>query len=250
LPDGSPNYTNTVGSTAAEFYKLLGVDLQYSSSPSGWVTLRNFNFIQRNRYAYPNSAINFNGYTNLRYKVQGNGLMFMPVPMAGQLVQVWYAPTPTNLQYRLPGDTTLASDTVSFVDTTGLTVGMNISGAGVPDGTTISTVGSLSITMSANATSGRASNILSMWDDATLIQGVSGWEEYIIVDAALKAQGKQENDTSQLNLDKVELKKRIEAMAEARDIGEAFHVSDVLGANAWGSLGDDSGWGFGGGGGY
>ena len=38
--------------------------------------------------------------------------------------------------------------------------------------------------------------------------------------------------------------KTIEAMAEARDAGQAFHVSDVLGANGvWGS--DDDGYGSG-----
>jgi len=40
----------------------------------------------------------------------------------------------------------------------------------------------------------------------------------------------------------------IQSMAEARDAGQAFHVSDVLGSNAW--SGSDSGWGMGGNGGW
>lgn len=243
MPDGSPTYQNTSNQTAQKFYKLLGVDLQYSASPSGWVTLKRFEFIDRNRYAYPNTTTNFNGYTNLRYRVQGDGLYFMPVPQAGQLIQTWYAPAPTSLQFMLPCVTTLNSTSITLADTTGLSVGMNVSGTSVPDNTVISSVGSASMVVSNAIRSTQASAILSMWSDSTELDGIAGWEEYIVIDAAIKAQIKQENDYTPLGQQKADMKTRIEAMAEGRDIGQAQHVSDALGATNFGP----DGWGSGGG---
>lgn len=249
FPNGSSNFTDTTGSTAAKFYKLLGVDLQYSASPGGWLTLRRYEMIERNRFAMPNTQTNWVGYTNLRYRVSGNNLYLAPIPQTGQLVQLWYIPTPTNLQYRLPCTTTLGASVVSILDPTGLAPGMNVSGNGVLANSIIASVGTTTFTMTSSATATYSSTIISMWSDATLIEGISGWEEYIIVDAAIKAQGKQENDDTPLVRRKMELTARIEAMAEARDAGQAFHVSDVMGANGvWGA--DDSGWGQGGWGGW
>ena len=57
LPDGTSNFLDVNGNTAPKFYKALGVDLQYSSSPTGWVTLKRFNFIDRNKYAWPNVPV-------------------------------------------------------------------------------------------------------------------------------------------------------------------------------------------------
>lgn len=249
LPDGSPSYLDSSGNQAVKFYKLLGVDLQYSASPSGFVTLKRFEFIERNKYAYPNTAVNWYGYTNMRYRIEGNTLYLVPIPQAGQTVRMWYVPAPTNLQYRLQGATVNASNVVgSITDTTGLTIGMNITGSGVPANSTITAVGSTTVTISQNANSSLTTSLLSMWTDNVLIDGIAGWEQYVIVDAAIKAQNKQENDASALILERQAMVERINAMAEARDAGQAQHVSDVLGANYWADWGD--GGGFGGWGGY
>ncbi len=240
LPDGTSGFQNSVGSTASKFYKLLGVDLQYSGSPSGWVTLKRINFIERNKNAWPNSAINTNGYTNLRYGVQGDQLMLVPVPMSGQQARIFYVPAPTNLQYRLNANVVASTSTLSFPDTTGLSVGMNVFGNGIATNATISSITSTQVWISASTTGVYSQTLISMWDDSALVEGVSGWEEFIILDAALKAQGKQENDVSVLAAQRQDIVARIEAMAEARDAGQAFHVSDVMGAN---SSGYDGSWG-------
>lgn len=247
LPDGSPNFVDTTGSTASKFYKLLGVDLQYSASPTGYVTLRRFEFIERNKYAYPNTTTNWNGYTNLRYRVQGDGLYFVPLPTTGQTVQVWYIPAPTSLQFILPCTTTLNSRTITLLDTTGLSPGMNVYGDGIQANATISSMGSTSVIVSSSVTATYSSAILSFWSDSTVMEGISGWEEYVIVDAAIKMQIKQDLDYSGLAAQKLGLKTRIEAMAEGRDAGQAQHVSDVLGAASYGNggfggAGDGWGW--------
>lgn len=250
LPDGTPAFMNTSGAIAAKFYKLLGVDIQYSSSPNGWVTLKRFEFIERNKATFPNVAVNYIPYSNLRYRIEGNNLMFMPVPQSGQLMQVWYIPAPSSLQYTVPCATTLSSTSVTTSDVTGFSNGMNVYGSGIQSNTTITGINSTTatITLSKLATATLPSSIISFWNDAKTIDGIAGWEEYVIIDAAIKAQIKQESDIQPLLLQKQAMKERIEAMAEGRDVGQAQHVSDVLGANAFGF--DNDGFGDGSGGGY
>lgn len=220
-------------SLPSSFYKLLGVDLQYSASPSGFVTLRRFEEIDRNRYAYPNSNINTLGYSNLRYRISGSNIEFIPIPMAGQTVQLKYIPEPTSLQYMLACATTISSTTVSMSDVSGLSVGMSVYGTGIPTGVTVSSINTTlnTIVISSAATVTQAVITLTFWIDSTTIDGISGWEEYVIIDAAIKAKIKQEEDVSELRVQKAEMKVRIEGLSEGRDAGQAHHVSDALAAN-------------------
>jgi hypothetical protein len=66
--------------------------------------------------------------------------------------------------------------------------------------------------------------LVSDSDEAT---GVSGWLEYIIVDAAIKCLQKEESDVSVLMAQKQALIARIEAAAENRDQGNPQTVSDT-----------------------
>lgn len=82
--------------------------------------------------------------------------------------------------------------------------------------------------------------------DTDMVDGISGWEQYPIVDAARKALLKEESDTMGLDQEKAMLLQRIEEAAENRNIGEPETVSDSKMRNlAWS---DDSG--YGGGSGY
>lgn len=65
--------------------------------------------------------------------------------------------------------------------------------------------------------------------DADTFDGISGWEEYVIVDAAIKALQKEESDVSVLMGQKQALISRIQAMAENRDAGSPATVADVVG---------------------
>lgn len=254
VPDGSPAFTDVTGATAAKLYKLTGLDIQYSTAPNGWVTLKRFEWIERNKFSYPNTTVNWNGYTNLRYCLHGNAIYVIPVPQNGQLVQAHYVPAPNNLQFRLPGTTNAAGSNIigSISDTTGLTIGMNITAnftpGIIPSGTTITAVGSTTVTMSNTAQSFQPNFIFSAWSDATLMEGIAGWDQFVIIDAARKAMSKLEFDATDMKQERDQMIDEITAMAEARDAGQAFHVSDVLGANAWSGCGDDGsyGGGFGG----
>lgn len=54
-------------------------------------------------------------------------------------------------------------------------------------------------------------------DSDTLPDYMEAWDEYVVVDAAIKMLQKEESSTSALDQMKVNLKKRIEAMAKNRD---------------------------------
>ncbi len=65
-----------------------------------------------------------------------------------------------------------------------------------------------------------------MSGDSSTMDSISGWNQYIIVDAAIKARNKQESDVSTLVGMKAALVARIEAAAENRDVGAPQTVSD------------------------
>jgi hypothetical protein len=62
-----------------------------------------------------------------------------------------------------------------------------------------------------------------------VLDGISGWTEYVIVDAAIKCLVKEETDPSALMATKAGLIKRIEEAAGNRDVGAAPTVADVYG---------------------
>lgn len=155
--NGTDNFYNL----PADFYKMLGLDLSLApGNNDSWVTLKPFNFIERNRYSVPNFQ-SFYGVTNMRYRIQGNQVWLTPTPQAGQVLQLWYVPRMTTLS--------TGTDTV---------------------------------------------------------QGVSGWTEYIICDAAMKCLQKEESDVTVVMAQKQALIQRIEAMAENRDAGSPATVGD------------------------
>lgn len=63
--------------------------------------------------------------------------------------------------------------------------------------------------------------------------GVSGWEEFVVVGAAIKCLLKEESDASALMAEKAALKIRIEEAAAVRNPGAPARVVDVEGLNDW-----------------
>jgi len=55
----------------------------------------------------------------------------------------------------------------------------------------------------------------------------NGWEEYIVVDVAIKMLAKEESNTAHLLLEKQNLKRRLEAAAGDRDADQPEYISDV-----------------------
>jgi hypothetical protein len=170
--------TNQLFDLPTDFYKLLGVDLALANSQDSFVTLKQFKFNERNRFAVPNIQTVW-GATNLRYRIHGNKIMFNIIPAAGQMIKLWYIPKMTLLVA-----------------------------------------------------------------DSDVLDGISGWYEYVTTDVAIKMLNKEESDISALALHKAELLKRINDSAPNRDAGMSQTVSDTsMGSDEWpnGGVGG-SGW--------
>jgi hypothetical protein len=166
-----PNGQNYNGAPA--FYKLYGVDLGLDSSTNAWVTIKKFDFISRNRYVYPQITSTFLGVFNLRYRVVGNNLMFIPTPSGQQQIGIWYFP-----------------------------------------------------------------RIKTLLQDTDILDGVSGWEEYVIIRAAKYGLDKQDADTTKLDQELLYLKTRIEESASNRDAGQPDTISETkTRAETWGGFG-------------
>lgn len=105
LPNGVSNYFGGVynnaslssGNPAAAFYKLVGVDLGVNTSNNAWVTLNRYDYIDRNAYVYPNSTSTIYGVYNMRYRVMGSSINFIPTPAGNQQIRLTYAPRLTGL---------------------------------------------------------------------------------------------------------------------------------------------------------
>ncbi len=181
ITDGSTNqYTLPNGSNfngAPAFYKLLGADCGLGANGNAWVTLHKFDFISRNRYVFPNVTSTFLGVFNLRYRVVGNTLFFIPTPSANQYIRLWYIP--------------------------------------------------------------RVNTLLK---DSDMLESVSGWIEYVIVDAAIKCLQKEESDVSVLLAQKQMLIDRIQSSAMNRDAGQPDTISDIRSfGERWGGYGSPNG---------
>jgi hypothetical protein len=72
--------------------------------------------------------------------------------------------------------------------------------------------------------------LTTLMRDYDILDGISGWEEYVVVDAAIKALRKEESDTQELMSEKMGLKQRIEEAAQGRDAGQPDTISDVRGS--------------------
>lgn len=171
LPNGL-NYTR-----APALYKLYGVDMGLNSSQNAWVTLKKYDFIQRNRFVFPQITTSLLGIFNLQYRLLGGKIQFIPLPSAGQYFGLWYFP--------------------------------------------------------------RLNTLLA---DTDVLDGISGWTQYVIVRAAKYALDKEESDTSKLDEEIVFMKQRIEETASNRDAGQGDTISPSrTNSSQYGGFGG-SGW--------
>lgn len=73
---------------------------------------------------------------------------------------------------------------------------------------------------------------ITLVNDTDTIDGVNGWEEYIVVDAAMKAIDKEESDSSGLAARKQALLARLTSEIENRDASSSGVTADVYGRRA------------------
>lgn len=73
----------------SDFFKMLGVD--YKADTDEVVEVKKFEFVERNRLG--NAFYESNSETNLRYKLLGNTITFVPAPPSGKKIRLWYIPS-------------------------------------------------------------------------------------------------------------------------------------------------------------
>lgn len=100
LPDGVTTFQSAADGTdivPPPIYKLAGIDLGLTTSANSYVTVKKYNFIDRNRYVFPNTSSTIYGVFGMQYRFIGNSIRFIPQPSAGQPIGVWYVPRRTQL---------------------------------------------------------------------------------------------------------------------------------------------------------
>lgn len=73
-------------------------------------------------------------------------------------------------------------------------------------------------------------SVTKLVNDTDELDGVNGWEEYAILDAAIKCMVKEESDPSVLAAQLAAQKERILTMAKDRDQGEPRTTTDIVGS--------------------
>ena len=254
LPDGIITFNDTNGNPfiAPPFYKLAGVDLQLGATPQSYVTLRTFPFGERNRFSVPNFA-SFFGFTNIRYRLYGSSpqqIWFTPLPAAGLTIRIRYAPKMPNVVSSFVVAGTINTSTLTTSDLFTPQVNQNIFGPGIPANTIItatSVVGSVNtLTLSTVLTASLTNQVVNVFSYTQTMDWFSGWEEYIVVDAAIKMLGKEESDVTVLGGRKAALVGRIQGIAANRDQGAPGKTVDTTGNYIWGGDGSSNGDGYGG----
>lgn len=262
-----------------DFLKCLGAEVLINGQANGAITLKTFARNERNQFSLPGSPM-ICGVVVPRYRIDGNYIWLIPrPPPSGQIIRLDYVPrfTPTADSNTITFATIRAGDNVAI---NGLNFGCVASGPvgnqfllGATDTLTavncaaaINAVTDAAIFNVLTATSDGAVITLTLVDRpntvawscsseriylsapptwSNTLDGVSGWEEYVVLDVLVKAMVKQDLDARAYAAQKAAMKQRIEDSAPNRDAAGPLTGCDTSGnGGMWG------GWGYDGGGGW
>lgn len=207
----------------SDFYKMRGVDLVVTSTES--VPLKRYNWAQRTRNALTVYARDY------KYRVQKGSIVFSPVPSTTDSVKLYYIPSPKRL---LSKDTTAITRGTSTMWTTGshefvvgdLITGQNFLATDYNVDQTVTAIGANTVTTDLDSSG--LSDPTSYGSIESRFDFYSGWDEYIIIDSAIKIMIKEEADATALLLQKNQIKERIITESQNRDAGEPEVVTDVV----------------------
>ena len=207
----------------SDFYKSRGVDLVVTSTES--VPLRRYNWAQRTRNSLTVYARDY------RYRIQKGSIVFTHTPSTGDSIKIWYIPSPKRL---LSKDTTAITRGTNTMWTTGshefvvgdTITGQNFLATDYNVDQTVTAVGANTVTTDLN--SAGLSDPTSYGTIESRFDFYSGWDEFLIIDSAIKMVIKEEGDPTPLLLQKKQLNDRIITESQNRDAGEPQTVTDVV----------------------
>ena len=207
----------------SDFYKSRGVDLVVSSTES--VPLRRYNWAQRTRNSVTVYARDY------RYRIQKGSIVFTPSPSSNDSIKLWYIPSPKRLLSKTTTAITRGSTTMWTTGSHEFVVGDTITGQNFLATTynvdqTVTAVGANTVTTDLDSTG--LADPTSYGTIESRFDFYTGWDEYIIIDSAIKMLLKEEADVTALLLQKNQLTERIITESQNRDAGEPQVVTDVV----------------------
>ena len=249
-------YTASDGHKANDVYQVRGVDARYSDQVV--LNVPRFNWEERNVYAAAAPLIPY--YPIVAYRVIQNPvtgedcLHLIPDNQStgAQNLRVWYYPNPKNSAYL----TTIVNPKGSPPQTITPGTYYNVSvhggnGAGMTATVVVDASGNIVDVDVTNYTSGYTNPFTYEFNPNTLysgsphirnvgtirscpVDGRSGWEEWVVIDAAMKLLAKEESDTTQLANEAARIWGRIMKALANRDAGQAKRITDVnLNTGSW-----------------
>lgn len=245
-----------------DFFKLRGVDYRLGSSEDEWATVYKYNYQERNVGQRPLVKMAW-GSPNVRYRVLGQNIELLPAAQASGTYRINYipkcVPMVEGVLARLNTGAVLLTAKDVYKDSN--VISLTLTGGGTA-GSEVVSVSATAITvqiqngvttaqqlLTALNSSSSASTIVSTTLATTnpgltvntapqsfLTGGIvqvdmdensSVWDEYVVIDTAIKCLTKEESDTTSLKYDKAQMKQRIEENARNRDAGLPERVADV-----------------------
>ena len=219
------------------FYKLMLAEYSAGGSQD-WVTMYPYQFTEKNSVAAFNML-------SQRYAIVGDEIMFSGGSY-NKTIRLWYVPAPPVLDQKkiitaidpgtgtitIPGSDLAVGDFLYFNGVhlpTGVIPGARYYVVGSPTADNFQ-VSLIEDDVPVTFTDAGSGVLKADWyGRGQVIDGVSGWDEYVVVCCAIRMLTKEESDTKQLQMRKAELKDRIQAAAQNRDDGNAPTCTDVRG---------------------
>ena len=218
LTSGTDSY-----SLPSDFYKSRGVDLVVTSTES--VPLRRYNWAERTRNSVTVRARDY------RYRIQKGSIIFTPLPSTNDSIKIFYIPDPRKLEAVTPSGVTRGTTTTYTVSSHSFVADdvVNVSGFLADDYNSQQTVQSVtSTTIVTDLNSSALSDPTLIGTVESVFDFYSGWDEYVIIDSAIKILIKEEADVTALLLQKNQMRERIITESQNRDAGEPQTVTDVV----------------------
>lgn len=220
-----------------DFYKEAGVDLALDSTGQNWASVRPFTLRDRNLFSFPlQTALAYAGWQNIRWQIQGNQLYFLPQigPLPGQVRVLYFPQAPTlvaTLPIAYPTSTAVAQYALTYASitpTNGLATNQVFQALNA--GTTGGSAPSWNVPGTTTDSGGVTwAYMAPLSTYATTFDGINGYEEIIVLDSALKALVKQEEDTSAIGAQLAAEMERINYAAANRQAGDPMVISGGFG---------------------
>lgn len=257
LQAGSPNSIGSYLTVPQDFFKLRGIDYKLNNGLA--VPLKPFTNYERNKFR-SNPVLVWWG-VEYRYKLEGSQIHFIPSAQGNVPITVFYTPVCWFMGY---GGASALSVSASAVSNVGGILQVNAPShkfrSGQPMRWTLGTVGTPTPTLPVGLRSDTdyyalvidADNFQLCTDQGNSIgqgdvtpapiafagagagtntvdcvfDGVNGFDEFIVLDAAINILSKEESDTTRLERERAKIENDLRMMAEDRDAAFPGQVQD------------------------